>query len=137
MGRRKFRLSVHRKNEERKKQQRHNLKKPAGDTPLTVTIPRNLISISAFKISIPVSAYRNGHVSSVDQLHSRLRALSLPKSWIVASTTPLVLSRVRVQPQTTKAVILFSVTIDDQLRWSLSYLLVPNGVPYCEQSHSC
>ena len=122
MGRRKFRLSVHRKNEERIKQWKKNLKnlKQTVEGPsLVVTIPRNLITISAFKISFPVSMFRDGAISSVDQLHSRLTSLSLPKSWMFASVKPLVLSKVRVKPQTTQADVLFSLTIDDRLEWSL------------------
>ena len=121
MGRRKFRLSVHRKNEERKRDLKklEMLKQTIKDPSLTVSIPRNLITISSFKISFPVAVYRDGSISSVDQLYSRLTSFPLPKSWIFASSKPLVLSKVRVNPRTTQADVLFTLTIDDQLKWSL------------------
>ena len=71
MGRRKFRLSVHRKNEERKGQQMKS-EKATADSSLTlaVTILRHLVTTKVLKISIPVSAYQDGHVVSIDQLSS-------------------------------------------------------------------
>ena len=131
MGRRKFRLSVHCKNEEREKNL-DELKQNVEEPSLTVTIPRNLITISCFKISFPVSVYRDGSISSVDQLYSRLASFPLPESWIFASSKPLVLSKMRVKSQTTQADVLFSLSIDDGLEWSLSLQNVsldPNRCP--------
>ena len=93
MGRRKFRLSVHRKNEERKRQWKKS-EHIAADSSLVVTIPRKLVTISAFKISIPMSAYKDGPVASADKLYSWLQSFPLPKGWIFASAKPLILSKV-------------------------------------------
>ena len=68
MGR-KFRLSVHRKNEERKKQ---------AITSLTVSIPLEKVSVGrvasplSFNVYFPLSIYATAPVSSIQQLISRL-----------------------------------------------------------------
>ena len=95
-------------------------KQTVEEPSLTVTIPRNLITISSFKISFPVSVDREGSISSVDQLYSWLASFPLPKSWIFASSKPFILSKMCVKPQTTQADVLFSLSIDDRLEWSSS-----------------
>ena len=118
MGKRKFRLSVHRKNEERKRQQKKT-EETTAESALVVSIPRHLVTISAFEISIPVSAYQDGPVISVDQLCSRLTSIPLLKSWVISSTKPLILSKVRVNTRTMNSDILFTISIDAGMKWSL------------------
>ena len=83
MGKRKFRLSVHRKNEERNRRRQKKLQqkkqKTEGTTAesaldLVVSIPRHAVTVSAFKISV----YRDGSVISVDQLCSQLNSIPIP-----------------------------------------------------------
>ena len=114
MGGRKFRLS-RRKNEERKRQWKKN-------EALVVSIPRELVTITSFKLSFPVSVYAEGNISSLESLSSRLASLSLPDSWIIANTRPLTLCKLRVQhePSLARADVSMSLCITDQLQWSLS-----------------
>lgn len=120
MEKRKFRLSVHRKKEKWKRQQKKTEETTARSAlSLVVSIPRYQVTISDFEISIPVSAYRDGPVISVDQLCSRLTSLSLPKSWVISSTKPLILSKVRVNTLTMNSDILFIISIDAGMKWSL------------------
>lgn len=76
MGR-KFRLSVHRKNEERKKYTSANL---------TVSIPLKNVSLCqnsiplSFNVSFPISVYANAPVPTIHSLKSRLEvAHALPQ----------------------------------------------------------
>ena len=74
MGGRRFTLSTHRKNEERKK------KAEPFPSSLVVAISLQLVKILAMSISISLAAYIDGHVPSSDCLSSRLSSLSLPTS---------------------------------------------------------
>ena len=114
MGGRKFRLS-HRKNKERKQRLKKNKS-------LVVSIPRELVTITSFKLSFPISVYAEGTVSSLESLSSRLVSLPLPDSWIVANKRPLTLCKLRVQhdPSSARADVSMSLGITDQLQWSLS-----------------
>jgi hypothetical protein len=115
MGGRKFRLS-RRKNEERKRQLKKN-------KPLVVSIPRELVTITSFKLSFPISVYTEGNISSLESLSSRLASLSLPDSWIIANTRPLTLCKLRVQHEpssSARADVSMSLSVTDQLQWSLS-----------------
>ena len=95
MGGRKFQLS-HRKNTERKRQWKKQL-------PLLVSIPREPVTLSSFKLSLPVSVYTEGNVHSLESLSSRLRSLSLPESWMIASMSPLTLCKLRVHQESSQA----------------------------------
>ena len=70
MGRREFQLSVHHKNEDRKRQ----LKKVnTEDASLVVAVPGGLITIPVVEISLSVSMYKGRHlIKFIDQLHSWL-----------------------------------------------------------------
>ena len=87
MGRRKFRLSTHRKNEERKRQKEVDSHMDK-ELSLVVSIPqcRVTVRVPALTVSLPLSLYRDGHVTSVSSLQTRLKSLSFPKSWILASS---------------------------------------------------
>ena len=114
MGGRKFRLSRH-KNEERKRRLKKNKS-------MVVSIPRELVTITSFKLSFPISVYAEGTISSLESLSSRLASLPLPDSWIIANTRPLMLCKLRVQndPSSARADVSMSVGVTDHLQWSLS-----------------
>ena len=86
MGGRKFRLDVHRKNEERKKKLKQS--NPPEEIKNDITLPT---------ITIPIAAFTTGIVQSLPQLSGRISAL-LAKSctWTVASIDPLVLCKLNV-----------------------------------------
>ena len=103
MGGRKFRLSTHRKNEERKKRRMKNeerKKQTAEPDPsplsLVVSISLQLVTIPALIISLPLASYINGCIQSSESLYLRLCSLPLPSSWHIASRTPLTLCRLRL-----------------------------------------
>ena len=128
MGGRRFRLSAHRKNEERKK------KEEPAPSPLVVTISRQLVTNPAMSISIPLAAYIDGHVQSSDYLGARLSSsLSLPSSWIIASRTPLTLCKLRVhlEGQPSRADITFTLSISSTLEWDLSFLSLKLSSAVC------
>ena len=115
---RRFRLSVHRKNEERKK---HVCKALPVSIELTkevmvfrVSIP---LAVLKFVVSIPLSIFLSTPIVSLHALQSRLQARALPPSWIVAETAmdSLVLCKFRYHPSQSVADVLFTVTIDPQL----------------------
>ena len=105
MGRKKFRLSTHRKNEECKRQKKEVDWQTDKDLSLVVSIPRWLVTVrvSALTVSLPLSLYWDGHVTSVNSLQTHLKSLSLPESWILASSHPLVLSKLHVLPEASQA----------------------------------
>ena len=112
-----FRLSVHRKNEERKK---HVSKALPVSIKLTkevmvfqVSIP---LAVLKFVVSIPLSIFLSTPIVSLHALQTRLQA-ALPPSWIIAETAmdSLVLCKLRYQPSQSVADVLFTVTINPHL----------------------
>ena len=87
-----------------------------------MSIPRELVTLSSFKLSLPVSVYTEGNVHSLELLSSRLRSLSLPESWMIASMNPLTLCKLRVHQESSqaRADVSLSVSINNQLHWLLS-----------------
>ena len=80
---RKFRLSVHRKNEERKKQNITTL--PISINLTRFADPSPFHEVPECVVSLPVSAYMASEVSSLQCLQTRVSAILLPKSWIYSS----------------------------------------------------
>lgn len=76
MGR-KFRLSRHRKNEERKKKQIAKRKKAAVDIPepLVVSIQRDMVSV--FTVKLPIEYLLSAKVTSLSVLRHRIQALHI------------------------------------------------------------
>ena len=110
-GKRKFRLSVHRKNEERKKlqQKRSRTTDTSTDTPSTSTTTAQLL--------LPNS---DALVSSI-QLHQKLIQLSLPPQWIIITAEPLTLCKMTVcSGKPAKA--FATISIDHELQWTVHYL---------------
>ena len=89
---------------------------------MVVSIPRELVTITSFKLSFPISVYAEGTISSLESLSSRLASLPLPDSWIIAKSRPLTLCKLRVQldSSSARADVSMSVGVTDQLQWSLS-----------------
>ena len=123
---RKFKLSQRKNEERRKRSVRQNERKcelfvsPEPEQQcyeLKVSIPLALVKISAFKLSLPLSLYFDGHVSTVDSLHSWLLSQSLPDSWVVSSKSPLILAKIRVQCHTpsARADVAYTLSIGDNL----------------------
>jgi len=88
MGGRKFRLAVHRKNEERKKRKKPRIntmkmqeRKDDTTTVGTLTCP----------ISLSLTAFTSGHVQSVSELSRHFNALiSRYSAWNITSVDPLI-----------------------------------------------
>ena len=123
MGGRKFRLGRHRKNEERKRR----IEKEERREKHTTLIPRETV-VPSLTVSLPLASYLDGHVQSLECLYARL-SNSLPSSWTVASTTPLTLCKLRVQPhvgtQGSHVDITTTITIMSNLEWALSVMNQP------------
>lgn len=130
MGGRKFRLSVHRKNEERKKAK--NKSSDADSTACTthqpVTLPVKSLELS-LNVSIPLDVFINGQCYSLKSLSNRLSAWmtsALPSHlhpWKIASQEPLVLCKLEVQQsdQSSRADAIFTITIDQELKWIIVF----------------
>lgn len=76
-------------------------------------------------ISLPLSAYTDAPVDSIEILHSRISSLPLPPTWVVsnAAKSPLTICKLRVsenlQP---RADILVTLTIDPEKGWAVSFI---------------
>ena len=83
-----------------------------------VTIPR--------VVSLPLSSYINGHVTSTVALHSRLASLSLPQTWIVsnATTSPISICKLRISSgdMPPRADVLVTLAIHADMKWSISFI---------------
>lgn len=77
MGKRKFSLSVHRKNEERKRWGFYPIRIPLNKVSvLNVSIPLDLLS---FQVSLPISVVKDSTASSLAMLRARFASVgSLP-----------------------------------------------------------
>ena len=124
---RKFRLSVHRKNEERKKWKpkrvvKISVKNYQRSPSLVVSIPlSSLPEPDGYNVSLPLSAYTSHQVDSVETLNTRLKRIDLPQLWFVATSNPLTLCKTRPQPTPAIAAdVNFTITINEQFEWTLS-----------------
>ena len=121
MSGRKFRLSVHRKNEERKK---YACKSLPVSVKLTneimvfrVTIPLDKLK---FIVSLPLDLFLSSPVVSLQALQARLQVRSLPSSWMIVSTPALdslVMCKLRYHVEQSSADVIFTVTINSHLEW--------------------
>ena len=122
MGERNFRLSVHHKNEERKK-----TKKKSSDVDSTACTTHQLNF--HLNVSIPLDVFINGQCYSLKSLSNRLSAWmtsALPSHlhpWKIASQEPLVLCKLEVQQsdQSSRADAIFTITIDQELKWIIVF----------------
>lgn len=122
MGRRKFRLSVHRKNEERKKYAVVSLPISIDLSlvrVLEVSIPRHLVSTPSLNISLPLHSFTAGSPPSIGCLHDRLLKVELPSHWSTSSSLAFEqLTLCKLQHQQPVSVT-FSLTINSLFRWDL------------------
>jgi len=106
-GNRKFRLSVHRKNEERKKK-----------------LVRDAAKANA-------TALTNDIVASSIQLYQKMMKLSLPHQWIIVSADPLTVCKMKVSSERS-AEAFATLSIARELEWTICYLqheLSPSSCP--------
>jgi len=103
MGKRKFRLSVHRKNEERKKVK--NKERELEVHPMEQVTPatQQESATKCLTISIPLHFFTESHISTFTNLHSRISSLmtspffiSSHPSWKVVWPEPLTLCKLKV-----------------------------------------
>lgn len=110
-----FDLSVHRKNEERKKQKEQALT-VSIDLSCNEDLCLHLREVPC-NVSLPISAYTAGEVSSIQCLQTRICALSLPSLWIDAfddSSAPHLSLCKLVRCQSTAQVeVTYMLTIDE------------------------
>ena len=128
MGR-KFRLSVHRKNEERCRNAPISLPVSIALTGqvmgLCVSIPRHLVAVPNFVVSFPLSALTSASAVGLDMLHSRLgKSRMLPSAWMnISGGTPLhnlTLCKIAYYEETNRACLTFTVVIDEKFRWKIT-----------------
>ena len=126
MGGRKFRLSTHRKNEERKRRQKRAEQKQncLGD-----------LSFLCLTVSLPVPVYHEGTVSTIASLSSRLLGSHcIPSTWVVARQIPLLLCKLSTQNTTASVSITLSVQHD--FSWTVTvgsqWLSVRALSPLCQ-----
>ena len=130
MGGRKFKLSVHRKNEERKKMAKRKSPdtKNACTTSQVVTPPVEPPELS-LNISIPLDVFVNGHCSSLDSISNRLLSWmtsarpSHMDSWKIASQDPLVLCKLHIQESEQGSMVeaTMTITIDRELKFAVVF----------------
>ena len=138
MGRRKFRLSVHRKNEERRKAA-PALRRVSVPSDLITAVPVGSMTIQSskadlhpvvenqrmedtgpFLVSFPLSVFMLSEVHTLDVLLSRLKMTTLPSMWVILDGLPLFICRMHsTQLQPT---VLMSVKVTAELQWSATVL---------------
>ena len=128
MGRRKFRLSVHRKNLERKKSDVTTLPISIDLSHVgvfQVSIPRHIVEVPRLSDSLPQSSFTTNIALSVQSLLNRLLTIDLPPHWIDATegSAPvhqLTLCKLQQQQAAVPVSVLFTLAIDDSFKWSLT-----------------
>ena len=94
---------------------------PLPPTTSVVSIPRQTVSFPSFTISLPITSYIDGQVQSLESLHIRLSSPpSLPSPWMIASTAPLTLCKLRVE--TSRPYIMATIKISRKPEWTLFVL---------------
>ena len=128
MGRRKFRLSVHRKNEERKTYALATLPISIDLSHVAVfevSIPRHLVELPCLSVSLPLPSFTTGDAPSICCLLDRLLRVGLPPHWVNAtnSSAPahqLTLCKLQQQQAALPVSVTFTLTISLSFQWSLS-----------------
>ena len=115
---RRFRLSVHRKNEERTcKALPVSIELTREVMVFRVSIPLILLK---YVVSLPISIYLSSPVVSPQALRARLQTRALPPSWVIAPASTmdsLVLCKLRYDSSHSIADVLFIITINCHLGW--------------------
>lgn len=125
MGRRKFRLSVHRKNKERKKCN-------------VIALPISIVLYSfkyqflailwryipRLSVLLPLSAFTTSDAPSIQCLLDRLLRVGLPPHWVDTTdnspTHQLTLCKLQQQP-VHPVCVMFTLTVSEAFQWSLSF----------------
>ena len=129
MSGRKFWFST-RKNEERKRRQKKNEEKQKC---LEDSCPPPVQNVT---ISLPISMYHEGAVSTVEQLTSRvLSGHSLPATWIVARQNPLLLCKLRMQK--TRVSLDITVSVQHNFCWIVAVGSQALTVTLCQLMATC
>ena len=138
MGKRKFRLSVHRKNEERKKKAMKTLQ--VEHPPQPDVTPPPVKEQDCLPVSIPLHFFTESCVSSLSNLHCRVSLMMTSPSftsshptWKIVYTEPLTLCKLEVQQASCEAeamcgCVVMSLSISTELKWTLHYLNHPLSV---------
>ncbi len=122
MGRRKFRLSVHRKNEERKEYTVVSLPVSidlSNVTVLEVSIPRSLVSVPYLNVSLPLHSYTGGSPPTVRCLQDRLGTIGLPPHWSTFDSPAFEQLTLCKLQQQQPALVTFTLSIRESFRWDL------------------
>ena len=125
MGGRKFRLTNRKDKERRKNKQKKDVVVVQHQQVVTA-MPQ-----ISFLLSFPISLYTDSNISSLESLSSRLTSMSLPESWIFASTRPsLTLCKLRVLTRddnhadsttssaSSRADVTLSICVTKNMNWS-------------------
>lgn len=122
MGGRKNRLSVHRKNEERKRHSPYSLAVSiplsSGVAILPVSVPLSTLS---FKIHLPIGYFLTSPIISVNSLQLKLQKTSLPPCWLLLSvhSDSLVLCKMD-SSQVSSPKVQIALTVHSDLHWSVA-----------------
>ena len=120
MGGRKFRLAVHRKNEERKKRQ-----KKCDAIMVQETNEDTTASVSALTcpISLSLAAFTSAHVQSLSQLSRRVKALiSKYSTWNITAEDPLIICKLVIQGEEATAVaVIATIVVSSDFHWTLMW----------------
>ena len=129
MGRRGFRLSVHRRNEERKK---YNVTSLPISIELShvvvfkVSIPCHLVEVPDLRIAFPLSSFTTSNAPSIQCLLDRLLRIGLPPHWVDATDSPpahhLTLCKLQQQQPAGPVFVVFTLTVNEAFQWSLSFV---------------
>eukprot|EP00731_Ephydatia_muelleri_P009301 Em0004g1639a len=126
MGRRKFRLGIHRKNEERAKHsfivsiQRTDVVVHVSTLAVTTSELETPVDPSPLTCSVPLIVISEGVVQTLDALATRLRLLNPFPSWTVADQGVLIISKMHFVVTQSPKVFSYCVSINQELQWSLS-----------------
>lgn len=119
MGGRKLRLSVRRK-------QHKKVLHSRIVTGLKISIPVEFtVKLPPLCVSLPISSYRDAPCADVNTVRSRIKSCSpLPPTWVVNDTdSPLILCKLKTfQLLPPKINVSVTLSINDQLQWSVSFL---------------
>ncbi len=130
MGRRKFTLSVHRKNQERKKYDVTTLPISMDLTHIEVfqvSIPRHLVEAPRLSLSLPLSSFTTGDAPSIQSLLNRLLRIELLPHWVTATESgPLIhqltLCKLRQQQVADPVSVIFTLAIGESFQWNLMFV---------------
>lgn len=128
MGKRKFRLARHRKNEERLKHrlvvsiQRKNICVHHSSLSITTSQLDTPVDPSplTYTVSVPLKVISEDVVQTLDCLAKRVNLLKPFPSWTVTDQGVLIFSKIHFVASQSPKTISYCVAINQELHWSLS-----------------